>query len=248
MATNLIANGDFETGAMEPEWNLTFGNPPIIADANSPFGGVWAMNLVGPLEIIANNSGVPVVIGEKYHFGMHVQLQSGTGSFAVVLGENAPYQGGVITVYSDGTVQYRDGNDNSKILRTTTIPDPTKRFIITMAWETIRVEGSAGLGIAHPGNAIVSSIPSPFNAVADWLVDDVWVGTDPQPNLITKPDNGPGPSIFQTSHFDDIHGTLHKRKDIKVDFDDRLRNAKDPEGIDRDDFSYSPLRRRFIEP
>lgn len=69
---------------------------------------------------------------------------------------------------------------------------------------------------------------------------------------IRIPENGPGGVEFQESFFDEIHGTLHKRKDIRVDRDGRIRDRRDlgAQSLDRDDFSsyYSPRHRRFQEP
>ena len=66
--------------------------------------------------------------------------------------------------------------------------------------------------------------------------------------FVRKPPNGPGPSIFQESYFDEIHGTLHKRKDIHLDYNLRFRSVEDEIRLDRDDYEWNPSTRRFIEP
>lgn len=66
--------------------------------------------------------------------------------------------------------------------------------------------------------------------------------------FVRKPNNGPGSSIFQESYFDAIHGTLHKRKDIQLDYDERLRTIEDPLRRDRDDYEWNPTIRGYSDP
>lgn len=248
MADNFLSNGDFETGLFLPEWVVSFGTPSIITNADSPFGGTKACNVDDALTVMANNTGAAPAIGVQMHGAVHVELVSGVGAILILFGASAPYQGGLIVVYSDGVVEYHDGDDSAVIHRKETIEDPTKRFVLTTAWTTTRIEGSIDIGIAVPPNVISQNIRPGFGAGASWLVDDAWVSTTAQENRLPKPPNGPGPSIFQASYFDEIHGTLHKRKDIHLDYDLRFRNIDDEIRLDHDDYEWNPGVRRFSEP
>lgn len=248
MATNLLTNGDFETGDFTG-WSITAGAPTVVPDTESPFGGSNACDIPDALVILATNTGPAAAVGDQFHASWQMKLVSGVGSIAFLIGFVAPYQGGAIIVFTDGRVEYRDGDDTSLVLRRISIEDPTQRFTVSTSFPITRAESRMDIGPFQPASVLDVSIPAPFNSTANWIVDDFYVGTTPQKQGIRRPPNGPGPSIFQGSHYDDIHGTLHKRKDITLDFDSRLRTTEDVIRRDRDDFAqYTPLRRSFREP
>lgn len=249
MATNLLPNGNFETGVLDPllDWDVTLGSFTVVADTDSPFGGQYALNVPAEVDVLANNFGPAVTQGDKLYTNMHIELVSGTGSLAITSGSGAN-QDVRLVVYSDGRVEYRAPNDAAIVLRRLFFEVPTTRFVLDFPWEASATSSFSSLGLVQDASLLFSNVDPAFQSNAQWIVDDVWLSTVPQPNKVLRPDNGPGPRIFQVSEYDDIHGTLHKRKDIKLDKDSRIRTINDMEAYDRDDFAYSSSRRSDREP
>lgn len=251
MATNTLFNGDFEQGVFNAltDWDVSFGVPTIVTNNNSPFGGTKAMSVIDSPMIIAHNFGAALTLGDKMYTNLHVELVSGTGSLAIITGGGAQQDARVL-VYSDGRIEYRAPapGDSGTVLRSYSVSDPTTRFILSLPWIVSTTETTSGIGIAQHAAFIFNNVESGFISAASWIIDDVWIATEPQENKVSRPDNGPGPSIFQESHFDEIHGTLHKRKDIQLDYDLRLRTIEDEIRLDHDDYEWNPAVRRFTEP
>jgi len=86
---NLVANGDFETGAFAPEWTLSPGGPfdhvcktgdPIGAAICIAHGGLYAMSfgLAGSQDTLSQN--IPTAAGATYNLSFFLANDNPTGA------------------------------------------------------------------------------------------------------------------------------------------------------------------------
>lgn len=94
----------------------------------------------------------------------------------------------------------------------------------------------------------VALSPSGIDADTWWIVDNLIVLPEavvapPNPGVFVRvPPNGPGISVFQRSHFDEICGTLVKEREVVEDRSGLVRRRTDVDDLATGDYEYRPPR------
>lgn len=239
MAVNLLSNAGFETGLLLPEWASLFGEP-VVTTAQGAFEGTFAAYYDGnfaAVSLLANSTGPVATIGQRYYMSSRVKKIGATpGSIALTLSDVTDVVVSCILL-SDGTFTVYKGSPNDGVILRSVTFDNLDTFNFFEITDIAPRAEQLDFGIVVP--ALFAPVATEFrNKDGEWLVDDCWLGTDPQPVRVTRPDNGPGESTFDRSDFDVIHGTLHKENRLERDWDKRLRRRDDIDGLDRDDYDW----------